>query len=161
MFRCGDSEAGFRREGVELGESIVVISYDALFYGVVEIIGPRRAVRGSEIDAGEVVHDVAAADDEHALLPERREGLGQRVMPRGGLAAVEAELHYGDLRLRIHRQEYAPRAVIEATGFVEVRATGEHGGDAAGKGRVARSWILDFVQGAGKTMEIVDGGWFR
>ena len=62
----------------------------------------------------QVVHEVAAPHDQHALVAQRRELLRGLEMPRGGLGLVDAELDDRNVRFGIDVHEHRPGAVIEA-----------------------------------------------
>jgi hypothetical protein len=72
----------------------------------------------------QIVHDVAAADDENALLPEGRKALADFVVERGWLSLVDAELHYRNIGVRIHMAQHRPRAVVESPAFIESHRQG-------------------------------------
>ncbi len=77
---------------------------------------PDSAERG--LHEAEVVHDVAAAHDEHPSVAERVELHAEIEVVLLGLARVEGELHDRDVRGRVHAGEDAPGAVVEPPAVV-------------------------------------------
>ncbi len=76
------------------------------------VVGLARA--GVAARGAQVVHDVAAADDQHAALAQRPQLLAELVVLGRRAAVVHAELHHRDVGAREHRLEHRPGAVVEA-----------------------------------------------
>ena len=81
--------------------------------------GPSPASRSSPRAPGregvaQVVDDVAAAQDQHALVAQRRERAADGEVLRRREPRVDAELDHRDVGGRAQVQEHAPRAVVEA-----------------------------------------------
>ena len=62
----------------------------------------------------QVVHDVAAAHDEHALLPQRGKCAAHFDIVSRALPGVDAQLENGDVRFRKDVPQDAPCAVVQA-----------------------------------------------
>ena len=106
------------------------------------------------------MNDVAAADDQHAFVAQRREMRAERVMKRRRLRGVDRELHDRHVRLRKRMLEHGPGAVVEAPGLIEADIDGrEELADASGECGVAGCRILHVEQRLRKAVEIVDGLW--
>ena len=67
-----------------------------------------------------IVHEVAAADDQHAFIPQRRKLLADLKMKRRGLGLVDAELYNGNIGGGINMPQHGPCAVIESPGIIEL-----------------------------------------
>ena len=102
-------------------------------------IGGKRPVergRVPEVEAPEVVDEVAAGQDQYALVAEGRELPAERVVMPAGLARVHAELDDRDVRRGVHRNQHAPGPVVEAAERVEADALArDERGDARGERR--------------------------
>ena len=66
----------------------------------------------------QVVHHVAAADDQHAFVAQRREARAEFVVVARRLAGIEAQLHDRHVRLREHMREHRPGAVVQPPALV-------------------------------------------
>src|SRR5439155_26750026 len=114
-----DAELRLRAEPLVARELLGIATDSELAHLFVEALRPvvfRRLVAESR---AKVVHHVAAADEENALVAKRRETLAERSMRLGRRGAVDAELHDGDVGLWEHPDEDGPRAVIESPVTVE------------------------------------------
>ena len=106
----------------------------------------------------EIVHEIAAADDEHALVPKWRQLPADLKMERRGLGLVDAELHDGNVGSRINVSQHGPCTVIEAPGIIEL-----HGQrrqkllNPAGECGIARRRVLNLIEFLRKTAEVVNG----
>src|SRR5256885_8584129 len=105
----------------------------------------------------QVVNDVAAADDQHAFVAQRREMRTERVMKRRRLRGVDRELHDRHVRFRKRMLEHRPGAMVEAPGLIEADVDGrEELAYASGECGVAGRRILHIEQRLRKAVEIVD-----
>ena len=88
---------------------------------VVEACGPSRSRRRAALQSmrPQVVHDVAAADDQHAALAQRAPA---RRRARGGsrtaCVGVDRQLHDGDVGVGEGVHEHRPGAVVDAPAVV-------------------------------------------
>jgi hypothetical protein len=82
----------------------------------------------------QIVDEVAAADDENALLPERCKALPDLVVERRWLSLVDAELNHWNIGVGIHVAQNRPRAVVESPTAIQPNPDrGEELLDAKGK----------------------------
>jgi len=89
------------------------------------------------------VDQVSTADDQDALVAQRRKCFAKLEMEGGGLGFVYAQLHDRNIGLRIGMHEHRPSPVIEPPGVVESDRQGcQQLLDAAGELRVTRRGIL-------------------
>src|SRR5450759_4141120 len=83
---------------------------------------PVEAVVGElPVHPAEVVHDIAAGDDENAMLAQRRQLGAEFEVVVEALVGVDAQLHDRDGRVRKGVHKHRPGAVVDAPA-VEVRA---------------------------------------
>ena len=127
---------------------------------VVEAAGPVEAVRpaGRSRRTPEVVHHVAAADDQHAALAQRREAGAELEVVVERLLGVDRQLHDRDVRVREHVAQHRPRAVIDAPA-VDVEADPrrlDDLGDLVGQFGQPGRRVLDVEQLLGEAVEVVD-----
>ena len=105
----------------------------------------------------QVVHDVAAADDQHAGVAQRPQALPDLVVKMRRARLVDAELYDRYIGFRKNMAEHRPRPVIETPAVVELdverRQQLLH---LACERRVAGRGILDGEQLARKAAEIVN-----
>ena len=71
-----------------------------------EAVDPRRRriVRPVAAEFRQIVRHAAAADDQHALLPQRRERAPHAKMVLGPQMRLQRKLQHGNVGLRIHQQ---------------------------------------------------------
>src|SRR3546814_5845221 len=82
--------------------------------GIVESPIPiRRPIGTAPVDATEVVHDVAAAHDQHALAAERREAGAEVEVVLERLQGVDRQLHDGNVGVGEHVSKHRPGAKSE------------------------------------------------
>ena len=93
---------------------IVSVNY-TLAHPQLETLGPIERARTALAPCVcmQVVDDVAAADDEHALVAQGRKPLAQLIMESGRLGLVDAELHDRDVRLGEYVSQHRPCPVVE------------------------------------------------
>ena len=105
---------------------------------VVEAAGPLEPAVGlAPVDAVQVVHDVAAADDEHAPLAQRRELSAEPEVVLEWFLRVDRQLDDGDVGVGEGMHQDRPGAVVEAPTVViepDPRWLGDLG-DLFGEGR--------------------------
>ena len=76
----------------------------------------------------QVVHQIAAAHNQHAMVAQRLELRPERKVLGCGAAVVHAQLHHGDSGRRKHRLQHAPAAVVQAPfGHVQPHGRGPAG----------------------------------
>ena len=93
-----------------------------------------------------VVHEVAAADDQYALVPKGRQFPADIEMKLGWLRLIDAELDDRNVGRGINVLEHGPCAVIEAPGIVEHHVEGrEQALDAARERGLTRRRILHLI----------------
>ena len=66
------------------------------------------------VDPAEVVHHVAAADDQHAALAQRRQPRAELEVVVERLVGVDAQLHDRDVGVREGVHQHRPGAVVDA-----------------------------------------------
>src|SRR5690348_7166210 len=66
----------------------------------------------------EVVHDVAAADQQDTFVAQRRQPFPEFMVESGGLCFVDTKLHHRYIGMRKDVAQHGPRAVIEPPGKV-------------------------------------------
>jgi hypothetical protein len=117
--------------------------------------GPVVGLRIREADHAQVVDDVPAGQDEHALVAKRRELLRQRVVERAGHMCVETQLDDRDVRVGVHRDQHAPGAVIEPALQIEARTVGrEQLGSSARQPAIAGRRVCDIEERLRKAAEV-------
>ena len=158
MLGCGYRQT--RVLALQVDKHIVVARFECGGDHGVETLRP---VKGGRLVVAfhhaKVVHNVAAAGDQHALVAQGGEALGQVVMKARRLGAVYAELDDRNVGLRIDVAQHRPGAVIEAPfafiGYDVHRR--EQFADARGEDGVARCRVLHVKQRLWKAAEVMDG----
>jgi hypothetical protein len=103
------------------------------------------------------MHEVAAPDNEHTFIAQRREPFPDFVVKGIRLRLINAELHYWNVCLRENVTEHRPGSVIQSPLLVKSYGDGrEKSLNAAGKLRVSGRGILDFVQLSREAAEVMD-----
>src|SRR5579872_465041 len=106
----------------------------------------------------EVVHQIAAADDQHTFLAQHGKLAADLEMERGWLDLIDAELHDGCTRVGVHVTQHGPCSVIEPPRGVEPDLQWcEHLLNAAGELRIARRRVLDLIKFSREPAKIMDG----
>ena len=98
----------------------MVLLQDGVADRGVKGIRPVKAVLFVPVDAAQVVDDVAAGEDQHPLAAQGRKSPADSVMLGGLQAAVDAQLHDGDVGLRKDPAQDRPGAVVNAPGVVRM-----------------------------------------
>ena len=74
---------------------------------LIKLISPLITLAGfGPVDQPQIMDDVAAADDQHASLTQRRKRLANPVVNFGRRRAVDAELKNRHIAIWIHMMEY-------------------------------------------------------
>ena len=106
----------------------------------------------------QVVHDVAAADDQHAGVAQRPQPLADLIVKLRRARFVDAQLYDRYVRIRENMAQHGPRAVIQAPARSSRRTSS--GASSCCTSRcesgISRRRILDGEQLARKAAEIVD-----
>src|SRR5512135_2290507 len=76
--------------------------------------------------AEQIVHDVAAAKDQHAASAQRPQFLTQREVVRQVSPLVEADLEYGNISLWVDMAQHGPSAVIKSPDFIRLEEQLSH-----------------------------------
>ncbi len=130
-----------------------------LLDGIVEALRPGLAAVGvAPLDAPQVVNHVAAGDDHHALIEQRRQPRPQVEVIVHRLRRVDGELNHRDIGLGVEMGEHAPGAVVDAP-LVPVEPHPMRPGDLGDFPRQlgqARRRIVEGEQIVGKAVESVD-----
>src|SRR2546421_2205911 len=138
-----------------------VVSARCLGYVSVERLRPRRSCGLSTLPAGErvaqIVSHVAAAQDEHTLLAQRRKGLSDGEMPRRRKAAIDAELDYRHVRVRAHVLEDGPGTMVEPPVRPQRSAPADQLRDLPREIHAAGCWIALLIELGWEPAEVVDG----
>src|SRR6185437_4842216 len=106
----------------------------------------------------QVMDQVTAAQDEDALVAQRRQPPAYLEMVRRGLRLIDAQLNHRHIRIGIHMPKHRPCAMIETPCGIE-----RHGKwrqrflDAARQPRGTSGGILHVIELARKPAEVVDG----
>ena len=127
---------------------------------LVEPVRPvEPAVPPRRVDAAEVVHHVAAADDGHPAVPQRGQLGAQLEVVVEGLHRVDRQLHDRDVRVRVHVGEHRPGAVVQPPAVHVLPDPGRLGDllHLGGQLRRARRRVVQGEQVAGEPEEVVDG----
>ena len=153
---------GVGRARAIVEERVGVVAREPLGEPLAELLHPRWHVRVLAMVAAhfvQVVRRTAGSDDEDALVRERRERLADPVVvPRIGVV-LDRELGNRHVRVRIHKAQRNPRAVVEPALRVDLR--GEPG-RLQQRGRAPRHLrrtgrrIAELVQRLREAPEIVD-----
>ncbi len=158
--KCSARGHGARDVETELrkfGERCVIAADDFLADERVRAqreIGRRRI---AEIEQPQVVHDVAAADDQHTFVAQRRELPAELQMKIAGPGHVETELQRRHIGIRIHVAQDAPRAVVETLRRIDRDVRPMHElRDAARQRRIAGRFVAHIEQRLRETVEIVN-----
>lgn len=94
---------------------VIMPCCEGLFYMEIECICPRVSAIHAPVDTGQVMHNIAAADDEHAFIPQRHQRLTSLKAFQGRAAGIDAQLKGWYIRIGIHEAEDTPSAMIQAT----------------------------------------------
>ena len=122
----------------------------------VKLTRPLEAAGRVPVHAGQVVHHVAAAHDQGALIAQGAQGAADGLVFLHGGAGIDAQLKDGDICLGVHAAQHRPGAVIDAPAVVCLSRRGQHRRRAAGGiGRACRR-VDNAVQGIGKAVHVID-----
>src|SRR5262249_54376303 len=122
-----------------------------------------RPVEGTGLVASprveaQVVHDVAAPEDQDAFVAQRSELPAQLVVEGGRLRGVDRELYDGNVRPGVRVPQDRPRAVVEPPRVLEPDRYGtEQTLHAARERGIPGRGVLDVVQLSGEAVEVVNG----
>src|SRR6185437_13784086 len=106
----------------------------------------------------QVMDQVTAAQDEDALVAQRRQPSAYLEMVRRGLRLIDAQLNHRHIRIGIHMAKHGPCAMIETPGGIERhRKRRQRFLDAARQPRGTWGGILHVIELARKAAEVVDG----
>ena len=105
------------------------------------------------------MHHVAAGHQHNAFITQRGQFPPHFEMPGRRFGAVDAQLNHRDIRLRIHFNQHAPRAMVKSPGFfVESdRHRREQLHQSLRQRRRARRRIMGVIQRLWETAEVVNG----
>ena len=106
MLRRRDREARIRAAPMVIDQPIVLLDRNRFAHIVVEACRPVVRRAAAPADQAQVVNDVAAADDQHAFVAQRRELHAERVMKRRRLRGIDRELHDRHVRRRKRMLEH-------------------------------------------------------
>jgi len=134
------SASNCRRASAALGRRQ---AFECVVQPAVERAGRHERVRPAQ---AQIVEAQAAAEDQHALLAQRRERAAGGKMQRRIVRVVQAQLEHRHVGFRIHHRQWREGAVVEATGGVDrrrkARATQQRV-DAVGQFGGARRRVLN------------------
>ncbi len=143
------------------GQEVVVLALQRARDRLVERARPAGRLPLAAVPGGEgvaqVVDEVPAPQDEHPLVPERREGASEGEVPRRGEPGVEAELDHRHVGRGPQVHEHAPGPVVEpplvARRSAPIAQQLRHASRQPG---VARGGVRDAGKGVGEAIEVVD-----
>ncbi len=146
----------------ETSERCTVVLLERPGHVAVEARGPRRLRRVAHSrthhGVAQIVRDIAAAEDEHALVTERRQRAPELEVGGGRGSVIDAQLHDGTGRIREQIVEDGPGPVIEPPVQADGGARGrEQRGDTTSERRVSWRGVLHLEERARESSEIVDG----
>src|SRR5690606_3288294 len=114
---------------------------------------PAPRLRGC---CGEIVCDVAAAEDQYALRPEITQRTGQVEVLAWRQSPIDRELYHRHVGGRVGVDEHAPGTVVEAPVAAQPRAVADHPPHACGEVGLARRGVFDREQPGWEAAEVVD-----
>ena len=167
MFRRRDGQIECLTVVAKVDQIRMIAAHDCVFN---LLIGLQRPIKTEgfgfvavPFEQTQVVHDVAAAHDQHAFAAQNRQFFGQIVMRLRAFEMIQTQLHHRNIGIRVQMTNHRPCAVIQAP-FILVQ-TDRRAGDellcrlsqcgAAGRG------VLHVKQRLRKAAEIVNGTRFR
>ncbi len=133
-----------------------IVAEQAGAHLAVEVERPLRG--GAARHPPQVMHHVAGAEQQHALVAQRRQPDAELVVIVGRLGDVQAQLHHRDIGLRIELDQHRPGAVIQAPVLIRMHLERrQQGAYARRQRRIAGRRIAQVEQRLRKAAEIVDG----
>ena len=157
MLGAVDRDLRVRPERAPVDQWVMVAGQDQGLGRLIEAVRPFRGLGPAEVGRAQVVDDVAAAQDQHALVAQGGQALAGFVVPAVGLAAIDAELDDRHVGVRIHRPQHAPGAMVQAARRVLDHDIGRQElADPRRQGRIAGRAVLDVEQRLREAAEIVD-----
>jgi hypothetical protein len=110
------------------------------------------------LNSSQVVHHVAAADDQHAFVAQWGEPRRQRVVRGRFQRGVQAQLHDRHVCIREQVREHRPAAVIESPVLIQLYAyRRKQFAHARGQQRAAGRRVLNLEQRLREAAEVVNG----
>jgi hypothetical protein len=91
VFGAVDRHRRVRAQGLEVDQRTVVAGLDQRLGVRVEARGPGRRPATAKVDVAQIVDDVAAADDQHALVAQRRQPSANNFTIRIAAAVAQQE----------------------------------------------------------------------
>ena len=118
MFRCRDGELESFTVVTKIDQIGMIAAHDCVFN---LLIGLQRPIKTEgfgfvavPFEQTQVVHDVAAAHDQHAFAAQNRQFFGQIVMRLRAFEMIQTQLHHGNIGVRVQMTNHRPCAMIQA-----------------------------------------------
>src|SRR6267142_705223 len=141
----------------EIDQGVVVARGQRLPNLLVEPDRPIEGLPAAAFHKTQVVHHVAAADDEGALVAQGSEPSAGVVVKSRALPAVDAQLNHRNVGLGVRVLEHRPGAVVEPPRFVQTDLErSEQLADPRRELRLSGRRVLNVEQRLGEAVEIVD-----
>ena len=154
--RRGESRRFAKRRVVH--EPVKLMAHEAVTHIVVEAYRPIVGELLAAAVKHQIVHHVAAAEDQDAFVTQGREPPANFEMVSRWPANIDAELHDGNTSLGVGFAQHGPGAVIQPPGLVlDDRQGGQELGNPARQLRIARRGIADVENGLREAAKVVDG----
>src|SRR5690625_3592660 len=94
-------------------QRLVIPRHNALLDFFVTVNGPVQGLRIVKAEHTQVMNDVPAPENQHTFVAQRTQRLGKRIVKGTRPGRFQAQLHDGNVRLRIHRHQDAPCTMIQ------------------------------------------------
>ncbi len=136
----------------------MVMRPDAFHDPVIKIFGPGMGGRCFFPQGGpKMMNDIAASQQENALLAQGGQEFAQFVVEAWRLAQIERHLNHGNICIRIQVQKKRPCPVIQSPFVICVDRQGrQKSADTIGQLRTARTGVLNLIKGARETAKVMD-----
>ena len=163
MFRGGDGQVPFCRPLIPFEQRFMVMRSDAFHDPVIKTFGP--GIRGGCFfpQCGpKMMNDIAASQQENALLAQGGQEFAKFVVEAWRLAQIESHLNYGNICVRIQVQKKRPCPMIQSPFVICVDRLGrQKNADTVGQLWTAWTWVLNLIKGAWETAKVMNrtGPW--
>ncbi len=136
-------------------QGVMVARREGALDRLIEVDGPVIGFAARPLPRSQIVHEVARTGDDHALLTQGTQALGQFIMRADVDGAIQRQLHHGHVSVRPDMSQHGPGSVIQSP-LRRLNRAGQLRHPVGQSGRAGRR-ILHGVKFRRKAPEIMDG----